>query len=260
MRKIIFLVDAENIPFDMFKRYYAEVEPLKGMYEVIGRVYGSYNVLGKTVAMYCAKGFEFIETSSLSLNTKNVADMKMSVDCTDLVLRTYKQEVAYVYILSRDNDFLPVVYKMESLGIEVRTAIKDINRVGINKPKILKHLQLIGYLPISAENSVKCIYSELKSQLADEYENEDIVNFINTRFSLFIGAAANHSWNVAKIQRMRPEKVSFELVAQNMKMKKFSDLVDIYGMYTRRVFGSAVKRENIEPYLEKLWRDMHGSI
>lgn len=28
MRKIIFLVDAENIPFDMFKRYYAEVEPL----------------------------------------------------------------------------------------------------------------------------------------------------------------------------------------------------------------------------------------
>lgn len=45
-----------------------------------------------------------------------------------------------------------------------------------------------------------------------------------------------------------------------MKMKKFSDLVEIYGMYTRRVFGSAVKRENIEPYLKKLWRDIHGSI
>ena len=59
---------------------------------------------------------------------------------------------------------------------------------------------------------------------------------------------------------MRPEKVSFDLVAQNMKMKKFSDLVEIYGMYTRRVFGSAVKRENIEPYLKKLWRDIHGSI
>ena len=260
MQKIIFLVDAENVPFEIFKRYYAEVEPVQGVYEVVSKVYGSHAVLGNILTSYYEKGFEYVETSSLSFNTKNVADMKMCVDCAELVFRTYAGEVSYVYILSRDSDFLPLVYKLESVGIEVRTAIKNIHLTKSDKPKILKRLKLVGFLPITAEDSLRCVFDAVKQALPEEYDDKDIEKFVNVRISLFIGSAANKGWDVSNVQKLEIKNITFDEVARSIDLSQYSELVELYGIYSRKVFGSIPKKDSITPYLRKIWGDIRGTI
>ena len=166
MYKILVYVDAENVTFSTFKPYWDEAIALNGFYEIIGKFYGSKDLLGGTVKQYLSLGLEYCETSALSSEChKNLADMKLITDCLHDVLHTYNTEVAQVYLLSKDYDFLPTVYKLKSLGMDTVTLGVDCRGDTKSVKTIIAYLHNVGFLPCADsklfDNVFESIFFEL---------------------------------------------------------------------------------------------------
>ena len=165
MYKILVYVDAENVTFSTFKPYWDEAIALNGFYEIIGKFYGSKDLLGGTVKQYLSLGLEYCETSALSSEChKNLADMKLITDCLHDVLHTYNTEVAQVYLLSKDYDFLPTVYKLKSLGMDTVTLGVDCRGDTKSVKTIIAYLHNVGFLP--------CADKTVNQQAGDIYNYE----------------------------------------------------------------------------------------
>lgn len=137
MRKCYCYVDAENV----------NVKDLNEVYDclftadriVMGKFYGNRDVLGEITEVCFGYGFEYVDTSLMSLGRKNVTDMKIVVDCIADVL--LDAEVDRVVLLSRDHDFIPLIHKMRGFGVEIVTPLMSAEEVHATCADVNRYLE-----------------------------------------------------------------------------------------------------------------------
>ena len=126
MKNLVY-VDAENISKEDFTQVLTEARQMACVGSVTGKFYGNRDVIGEMLNIGYNGGFEFIETSSIVRSRKNVTDMKITVDCITDVMDWIAQGLSVadltVHLVSGDCDFVPLIYKLRGLGLQVELPI-----------------------------------------------------------------------------------------------------------------------------------------
>lgn len=258
MYKILIYVDAENVAFSTFKSYWDEAIALNDFYEIIGKFYGSKDLLGGSVKKYLSLGLEYCETSALSTEChKNLADMKLITDCLHDVLHTYNTEVAQVFLLSKDYDFLPTVYKLKSLGLDVVTIGVDCRGDTKSVKTIIAYLHNIGFLPCADSRLFDNVFETIRKAVNEVFAERTIDDFIAERMLIFVSALLKEGYDVSVLQQLNVRDISFPVIAKVLCVTDKSRLAHLFMVFTQRFYGAALPmRQNYD--LIRRWLD--GSI
>lgn len=248
MYKILFYVDAENITFEQFKAYWDEAMALQPFYEIIGKFYGSKDLLGGTVKKYLKLGLEYCETSVLGQGShKNLADMKLISDCMHDVFHTYDNEVAQVYLLSRDYDFLPTVYKLKSAGLDLVTLVLDCRGESRTAKTIMAYLHNVGFLPCDDERLFNNVFENIKNAVKDVYAERTIDEFIAERTTLFMFAVRREGYDIQPLCDMKARDISFPSIIAALGETDKNRIAHLLMLFSQRYYGAALpKRRNLE--------------
>ena len=247
MRKALVYVDAENVSIEEFQTVTENIRN-DGYHKIIGKFYGNKAVLGGLIALGYKAGYEFIETSSMISGRKNVTDMKIVVDCiTDVTELT---EPAKVIIVSKDCDFIPLIYKLYRFNVEVETPLIDISA----KEKTLKDLEEAlreaRYIPNLRQDILSPQYSIVRNILSEEYTDSLIEDWFNRKKNKFLKDIALLAGEVSEKIALVPAKdFSFITVCKLLGIPCDSEDGKMYlDVYTKRCFGfnyTASQREQI---------------
>lgn len=258
MYKILVYVDAENVTFSTFKPYWDEAIALNGFYEIIGKFYGSKDLLGGTVKQYLSLGLEYCETSALSSEChKNLADMKLITDCLHDVLHTYNTEVAQVYLLSKDYDFLPTVYKLKSLGMDTVTLGVDCRGDTKSVKTIIAYLHNVGFLPCADSKLFDNVFESICKAVDEVFAERTIDDFIAERMLIFISALVKEGYDVSVLQQLNVRDISFPVIVNVLGITDVKRLAHLFMTFTQRFYGAALPmRQNYD--LIRRW--LNGSV
>ena len=231
MTNYLVYVDAENVSFSMFKNYYDE--HLRGN-KISGKVYGNSEILGESTQDYLRVGFEYVDTSHLSDSSKNVADMKIVTDCAFDVLQVFSGMQVHVVLLTKDCDFLPLVYKLST----VTTALEEHE-----------------YDPMSSDDWILPQVSFIDNLLNGEISYEFIVRYCTRKKNRFIKSVSVRNAVLAlKLDSIEISNFSAITVYQAMRRSNidFENMMFFINMYTNKFFGKAFKPADLKRQIRKL--------
>lgn len=172
MKKILIYVDAENITSERLTEFINSEYNVGGAL-ILGKFYGNRNVLGNDVVRQCySAGFEYVDTFMLINNRKNGTDMKIAVDCISDVAQLYAGDVQTVYIVSADHDFLPLLYKVSGMGVEIKAPFLEEVAARKNCSDVSKYLERIGFNPVIRGCLPESLFEVLCSVAGDEFDTE----------------------------------------------------------------------------------------
>lgn len=245
-------IDAENIAYSEFKRYY-DTNTVSG--NVTGKVYGNRNVLGDSVVDYLRLGFEYIDTSVIS-DTKNVADMKIVTDCIFDVLQTFGPTGTEVVLITRDCDFLPLVYRM--LGIGVRVTVPFAGTASTNTVSttiISNRLEEIGFDPMSSNDWMRPLPELVQEALMMNSYDAAVDHYCNRKRVRYIhGVAAKDPIIASKLEEIEPNAFSAKTVFKVLRENNvsYNDLLSYIKLYTNKFFGKSFAPNQAMLMLHKL--------
>lgn len=183
-------VDAENLSLTTIQK---EIEQIKLHGPITGKVYGSKESIGKCITFCLLEGFEFVETSVLSPTKKNLADSKLIVDCMYDVFKIGPANIEKVYILSNDNDFLPLIYTLLKMNVSVVSSLidsvilKDCVSNTIPSTKTLNsYLKEIGFYSNKNNNLFGNMYQSIIDVTSDRFSYDIIEEHIVLKCQKFI--------------------------------------------------------------------------
>lgn len=250
MSKIYMYVDAENVSFDTFKYLYDEV---KGQHAIVGKFYGGKDILGCAITKYLMLGFDYVETSTLSKNKKNLTDMKLIVDCMEDISQN-RDSIEMVYLVSKDCDFLPLVYKVISYNVPVKSLItvedgsgeKDITTL-VNK------LNTCGYLPVTGQRVLGTMYSDIMAIVGDEFESDLVADYVNARKRKLVKALYLIDPAISqKVEELPLDKFNFHTVAEIADMNSSKEgFATLFNVFTTKVFGTMLTRRDFAALFTK---------
>lgn len=253
MTNYLVYVDAENVSFSMFKNYYDE--HLRGN-KISGKVYGNSEILGESTQDYLRVGFEYVDTSHLSDSSKNVADMKIVTDCAFDVLQVFSGMQVHVVLLTKDCDFLPLVYKLMANGVVV-----DVPMLGKDKTMIVPMstvttaLEEHEYDPMSSDDWILPQVSFIDNLLNGEISYEFIVRYCTRKKNRFIKSVSVRNAVLAlKLDSIEISNFSAITVYQAMRRSNidFENMMFFINMYTNKFFGKAFKPADLKRQIRKL--------
>ena len=259
MEKILVYVDAENISRNVIEESLTAIRETKGNRAVIGKFYGSKDILGPTIQFCLHQGFEYVETSSLSANKKNLADMKLLVDCMDDVLRTYVGDVSAVHILSRDSDFLPLIYKLAANGVEVNTlVVNQETQAEYTLGTLVTKLHDVGYLPISEDRVWGAPYLDIMHLVSDEIDGSLVESYVSKRVKKLVQALGKvaEAEKTTALSQLDCRDFSFSKVVATLGAACKDELVDLANIYTTKMFGITIKERELLEYLDASFSEM----
>ena len=247
--KLLVYVDAENISLQKIKDKVTELkeEAADRGLGFHGKFYGNKEVV-KSVMSTCYKlGLEFVETSSLTEHKKNVADGKLIVDCLYDVLAVYDDKVAKVAILSRDNDFISLVYKLIGMGVEVDSPLLEESEERKSLETISADLRQAGYNPIKSKEVLGPQFPVVRQALGEAYSDDLIVQFLVTRFAK-LKLALEARWPELDWSDFNSNGRNLEVDWLLQFVKEKGELtpdfaLQLTNLYTRKVLGVTLKPE-----------------
>lgn len=253
MSTFLIYVDAENISFADFKHYYDL--NLVGN-KISGKVYGNSEILGDAVYDYLRVGFEYVDTSHLSDSTKNVADMKIVTDCAFDVLQVFSGISVHVVIMTKDCDFLPLVYRLMANGVVV-----DVPMLGKDKTltvpmsTVTTALEEHGYDPMSSDDWILPQVTVIDNTLNGEVSYDFIVRYCTRKKNRFIKSVSIKNAALSlKLDVIPIENFSAITVYKAMRKSNidYEDMLFYMSMYTNKFFGKAFKPAELKPQIRKL--------
>lgn len=255
MRTFLIYVDAENISFSDLKDY-LDVNAISG--NIIGKAYGSSTVLGEAAMDFLRIGFQFVETSHLSESSKNVADMKILTDCAFDVLRTFAGVQVQVVLLTKDCDFMPLVYQLLSIGVptEVPMLGKD-KTIAVPVSTVSELLSKCNYDPMNSDAWLLPQIGYIDSLIGNEIDISFIDRYCSRKRNRFIRSiAVINPYFATKLEDIAKDDFSAEAVycaAKDIGLQ--TDTVMRYlNMYANKYFGKAFKSDDLRNVLERLDR------
>lgn len=257
MQKIFVYVDAENVNFAQFDEVYSRIKMENDSVIIHGKVYGSKDLLGSSIQKYMLLGFDYVETSSLSVNKKNLADMKLIVDCTAEVIACEPGVVKKVYVLSHDSDFLPLVYKLTQNGYSVECMILNESYEEYTTTQLNHCLKNMGYFSSDLSTVTSVLYDDLVKRLPAEYSADLIESFVDERKKKFIKEINKFDSALgASIEVIPSREFSFKKVydAKNTMANTLTEeeAMSLFRCYTSKVFGVLLRNKEVQGYLDDL--------
>lgn len=239
-------VDAENVSFPDFKRYFDT--NFKGV-SVTGKVYGNNEILGEAVIDYLRIGFEYVNTALLSSSSKNVADMKILTDCAFDVFQLTSTGNTTVTLVTKDCDFLPLVYRLTSIGVPVSVPMIGKDKLmTVPRSAVTKALEEKNYNPMSSDAWLLPQLPIVENLLRNDFNYSTIAHFCNRKRSRFIRAVANNNSLLAmKLDEISEESFSMNAVYEILIKEHCSkdEIVEYVAMYTNKYFGKAFKPKEL---------------
>lgn len=183
-RQAYVYIDAENLSFNTVKERVTEIKKVDPNY--VGKIYGSKESSRNSIQYCLLEGYDFIETSVLSPIKKNLSDSKIIVDCMYDVMT---KQVDKVYMLSNDTDFLPLVYTLKKLHIEVIALnVRQSEETLPSTYELNSELRTTGFYGNKNVNVWDNMFNGIKTWIGDKYSDDIILEHIDTRIRKFIVA------------------------------------------------------------------------
>lgn len=261
MKKILVYIDAENITCE---EYVTQVRMIKSNLDkeicVIGKVYGNQEVISKELLSLCLlDGFDFIDTAAIVTSRKNVADMKIVVDCIFDSCVCFYGEVAHVFIISKDCDFVPLMQKLSGIGISIELPLYVESNVVANK-SIEDVIAENNWDPMVELDALIDPFNAILSIVGDSRRKE-LLSYLGKKkrrianeISIIYGA--NYASNVTNV-----EETEFCLrhVFRELGVAKYdmSDgAVQLLNMYTSKMFGFLYPKNVAKSKLAEFYRNI----
>lgn len=244
MKKVLIYVDGENVSEQQFENFNNSFT-VDDNERVIGKLYGDHLHIGSVMEKCIASGYDYVDTHMLATTSKNVADMKIVVDCMDDVHNIFRDDVSRIIILSSDHDFIPLMLKMINTNhkielpllhsIPIRVTIKDLN---LNLRNVGFTRSIKGKLFDSVFNSIRDVCDNVFSDsLLEEYIALKRNNFLRD-WTLQID-----SDDFDKIMKISPKDFSLLMVMQVLNLNKMNE--KFVNDYTCKIFGSCLCKKNL---------------
>lgn len=236
MMKSFVYIDAENISKEEFSVTIGKIrEMCTGV--ICGKFYGNKDKIGGLLSMGYEAGFEFVETSSIVHNRKNVTDMKITVDCITDVLDAMRN--AEVFLVSNDCDFVPLFYKLRGLNVDVYAPLMS----GVLQEKSIgdleEELKKLQYDPRLRSDILSPQYDVVKQMLPDSYSDALITDWFTKKKRKFLkDLILLLGEDAAKEADLDVKEFSFLTVCERLGIKPASDIgVSLLKSYTQKCFG-----------------------
>lgn len=239
MRKTLVYVDAENVSKENFDKEIAKIRADLGDAQLVGKFYGNRDVIGGMMSKCYSSGFEYVETASLITSRKNVADMKICVDCVCDALITYAGMVTDVYILSGDCDFIPLYYKLVGNGVSVHIPLLSSSLEEKRVADLENELSRIGYDPLLEENLLLPQHWRFRELLPEDFSEDLIFSCFERKRKKFLKSISN-LFDAAQIEALQAIPIStfsFIDICLMANSRGESFLLTVADLYTRKFFG-----------------------
>ena len=243
---VLVYVDAENLSA-------AEVEyAMKGIRHslkegetVTGKFYGALKCVTSVTQVCYQQGLEFVETSSMNHGGKNVTDMKLMLDCIYDVLQQ-RELVERVVVLTKDCDFLPLIFKLNGCGVEVELPLFDESARYCTLADVSLALKKAGYSPISdgtsaLDNQYECV----RRLLPDDFSDGLLEAYLNKKKNNFLKIVKPLvSEEVYKKARLEGGKdFSFYSIVDGVQNELLERVIDCY---TSKFYGFSFEQKKLE--------------
>lgn len=237
-------IDAENLSYDTVKQKVSDIKQSNS--RIYGKVYGSKESVRNSIQYCLLEGFEFVETSILSPTKKNLADTKIIVDCMYDVLVLASNNVKKVYMISNDNDFLPLIYTLRKMNIEVETSLikrnEDIQVVGTKE--LNRELRNANFYSNKNLDVYGCMYDNIINVVGDVYSDDVICEHISVKTNKFILKMADLYGKdiMDQLEKLDRHYWSFKSVMGVLKISDETEIYKIADIYTRKIYGFIPKQ------------------
>lgn len=243
--KVLVYVDAENLsPVEVTSTLQDLKSSLSSEEVLVGKFYGALKSITGVMSVCYREGLEFVETSSINKGSKNVTDMKLVLDCIWDVLED-QCSVRRVVVLTKDCDFVPLVFKLIRCGVQVELPLFDPEARCYTIADVSNALKECGYCPVATGsealgNQFGVIRSLLNSQFSDElieaYLNRKKNNFLKVMKPLLEPSV----YEAAKIENGK--EFSFYSIADGVEAGVLERVIDCY---TSKFYGCSFEQKKL---------------
>lgn len=237
-------VDAENVSINEVKTRMAEIhsQVKKKGSTMIGKFYGNRDVIYPMFSACYQAGLDFVETSTLSHNRKNLADIKMIVDCISDVYSRGVDSIDTVYLLTGDNDFIPLVYKLMSFGIEVDTSLTEPVQE-VTADNVGKELRALGFNPYRRDDVFCNLCPEIHKLIADNFSERLATEYLISRLRKLITALQKRFPDKNfKVLEQQYNSISLDVILELVGASDLSTIQEVAHLYTKKLFGITLKQ------------------
>lgn len=250
MKMILVYVDAENVGVEEINFWMNQIKGECASDELVaGKFYGSYEQIRETMQVCYEHGMDYVETSSLVGNKKNISDMKLVVDCVTDALVLYQNKVSKVVILSKDCDFTPLVYKLKGSGIEVVSPLYSMINRSLTMGDLNVALRNLDYNPVlDGHSALFNQFSRIRGLVDESFSDKLIDSFLLRRQNRFIKAIRLlcSPEQSAKLHEVSVREFSFKTVMDVVG----GDLEQICQIYVMKFFGFNYKDSEVGAIIE----------
>lgn len=242
MKRVLVYVDAENIRLEQLTQVMQEISNEQS--RVIGKFYGVSTVLGEITAKCLEFGFDYIDTSMMSMGRKNVTDMKIVVDCVYDAFVTFCGNVDDVWLISNDHDFTPLIYKLKGQGIDIHAPFITIYTKRATASELHKYLLTNNFDPKRGLQLFEKPYAVIMEATNNEFVEDVIKEYVDKKknkiakyFGQDLGDAVYN-----KIQSVPVESFSISDVLDATIGAGCTDVLEILDLYTSKMYGVQLSR------------------
>lgn len=252
--KHLVYVDAENLNSQQISEAMNEVRACSGSDMVVTKFYGTRDVLNSVFTTCMNLGMEFVDTSGLVKNQKNVTDMKISVDAITDVTLLYTS-VSAVTVMSQDCDFAPLVYKLMGLDVKVYTPFLNFESKECVVTDVSSLLRAKGFYAIERVDVFEPLYGVMEELTCNESTRVDVAGYFGKKRSKFMREAA----------LIMPQDVLNQVAQLSDKDFSFSKIVTfsrgrvawpvvrtLATIYTRKMFGFSFTSDMLDCRLQPM--------
>ena len=254
-------IDGENISkMDIINSVNGFLELLKPTDTFIGKLYGNRDSVKAYVPFCLANGLTYVETSAISSSSKNVTDMKMTVDCIFDVVHAIDTDFT-VTLLSKDCDFLPLFYKLREMGIKAEMPFSALAKLSsfeflstfTRKEKsyqkttsgldaFLKHN---GFYSPKNSDCLGNLFDKIKKETDNFFSDSVIEEHIAIKTKKFNKSIVANcvSKDLSSFKSIRPRDYSFETVIDCLGITDVNEINKLYVIYVSKVFGHVPKNK-----------------
>lgn len=178
-------IDAENVSMEEIHYWLQELQD-DPRYDIAWKkAYGNIRKLGNRMDYLLQQNIKIVDTTRITSNHKNAADLRMAVECvSDAYILP---DLSVVVLLTKDHDFESVVGLLNERmpGLEVITKIKvdeAYKLIGDMQHYITVH----GYTKDSPESCLTNVYLWLNTAVGNHFSEEIKLTYINNKRELVI--------------------------------------------------------------------------
>lgn len=236
VKQVFVYIDAENLAFDTVKAKVLEIKKLEPNYS--GKIYGSKESSKNSIQFCLLEGYDFVETSVLSPIKKNLSDSKIIVDCMYDVMT---KQVDKVYMLSNDTDFLPLIYTLKKLHIDVFALnVHQQTDTLSSTYELNSELRELGFYSNKNMSVWDNMFNGIKSLVGDRYADDVILEHIDIKVRKFI-TSLGFKYGVAVLaaaDSMDKRNWSYYTVKEIIDSAniEFNDR-ELADLYIRKIYG-----------------------